>query len=262
MRLFLFECSNITQPECFERSLFGSNARWPAAVRRDELCLLYNFQSGFIYGLYCARSNGTRNITPEAWGGLYPWQVKVELCSKERLGVPRFNIEQLVRDPDTGRARNVLYGDKAQDLIQFFASDVTWKYLRGEQSTVAEDDYRMRFPRRYHCVDGHDVRSLSEQTIDDWLSRNQIYHEYERLINIPDQLIPDFTVYTADEKPVYIEFWGLLDDPEYVARKNRKCEIYAKYRFPLIELHRHELQNLDFYMMQKLRGSGITPRRE
>ena len=84
------------------------------------------------------------------------------------------------------------------------------------------------------------------------------YSQYERLINIPDQLIPDFTVYTSKEKPVYIEFWGLLDDPEYVARKNRKCEIYARYRFPMIELHRHELQNLDFYMTQKLGAAGVS----
>jgi hypothetical protein len=261
MKLFVFECSNATQPECFERNLFGSSARWPSTVQPNELCLLYNYQTGFIYGLYRALSKGARNIVTEAWGGLYPWQVRVELCSKERLGVPRFNIEQFVRDPDTGRARNILYGDPAQSLIQYFASDVTWKYLRGEASKTAEDDYRMRFPRQYHCVDGHDVRSLSEQAVDDWLSRNQVYHEYERLINIPDQLIPDFTVYTPDEKPVYIEYWGLLDDPEYVKRKNRKCEIYARYRFPVIELHKHELQNLDFYMRQKLRDVGIIPRK-
>jgi hypothetical protein len=261
LRLFIFECSNATQPECFERNLFGSSARWPAAVKPNELCLLYNFQSGFIYGLYRALTKGTRGLVPDAWASLYPWQVQVQLCSKERLGVPRFNIEKLVRDPDTGRARNVLYGEPAQNLIQNFASDVTWRYLRGEASKTAEDDYRMRFPRRHHCIDGHDVRSLSEQAIDDWLSRNQVYHEYERLINIPEQLIPDFTVYTPDEKPVYIEYWGLLDDPEYVSRKNRKCEIYARYRFPVLEFHQHELQNLDFYMRQKLREVGIVPRK-
>jgi hypothetical protein len=71
----------------------------------------------------------------------------------------------------------------------------------------------------------------------------------------------DFTVYTPAEKPVYIEYWGLLDDPEYVSRKNRKCEIYARYRFPLLELHKHELQNLDFYMQKKLRDVGITPQK-
>jgi len=30
-------------------------------------------------------------------------------------------------------------------------------------------------------------------------------------------------------EPVYLEFWGLEDDPKYLKRKMKKKEIYAKY---------------------------------
>jgi len=37
-----------------------------------------------------------------------------------------------------------------------------------------------------------------------------VYHEYERLANLPEALIPDFTLYAADGRPVFVEFWGLI----------------------------------------------------
>jgi len=44
------------------------------------------------------------------------------------------------------------------------------------------------------------------------------------LANVPEHLVPDFTVYTAERRPVFIEFWGIMDDPNYQQRRLRKCE--------------------------------------
>ena len=48
-----------------------------------------------------------------------------------------------------------------------------------------------------------------------------------------------------------------MDDPEYVARKTRKMEIYAQYRFSPIELWRQDLVDLSSSLLPKLRERGI-----
>jgi hypothetical protein len=93
--------------------------------------------------------------------------------------------------------------------------------------------------------------------IDNFLSSWGIPHDYEYLLPIPEQLVPDFTVYTAERQPVYIEFWGMMDDPEYVARKTRKMEIYTRHRFSPIELWRGDLVDLSHSLLPKLRERGI-----
>lgn len=263
MVIWIFECNDDTQFECFAANLFGAKARWPLGVRAGELCLLYNYSKGgehTLYGVFRAASNGARDIVPNAWGGSYPFQIRVEPASKERLSVPRFNIRTLVTEVKDGRARvrNKIVGNAAQELLQYYAASYTRDQAKGDELHGLEEDFRLRFPRQHHCVDGHAVRSLSEQAIDDWLSRNQVYHEYERLSNVPEQLVPDFTVYSREKHPIFIEFWGLLDDPVYQKRRLRKCEVYHRHRCKLVELYPDDLKNLDFALRQKLRNQGIV----
>ena len=73
MVIWIFECEDVTQPECWQRNLFGAGKSWPTGVRSGDLCLLYNYTRGGehrIYGVYRAVSNGARNIVPEAWEGI------------------------------------------------------------------------------------------------------------------------------------------------------------------------------------------------
>jgi hypothetical protein len=80
---------------------------------------------------------------------------------------------------------------------------------------------------------------------------------YEPVVPIPEQLIPDFMVKDSDGKFVYIEFWGMPDDPSYKARMYRKSQIYADRNFPLIELRLDDLQNLEHIFPQKLRQRNV-----
>ncbi|MGC8830689.1 MAG: hypothetical protein ACP5TE_13030 [Verrucomicrobiia bacterium] len=259
IKLFIFECNDETEAECFERGLFGSKSKWPLYVHKGDFCFLYNYygRKQLIYGVYQAICDGAANIVNEAWGGRYPFQVRIEQCSKERISVPRYNIEHIVTNPDTGRVNNILKGDLAQNLIQFFAGGYTFSRISGEKLADIEEDIRQKYPRKYHCTDGHDVRSLSEQSIDDWLSSHQVYHEYERLTNIPEYLIPDFTVYSRDKSPVFIEFWGMLDNPLYLKRRELKCNAYLKHQCKLIELYTDDLKNLDFSLRNKLKKFDV-----
>jgi hypothetical protein len=258
--IYIFECSDTTQFECFERNLFGAKAPWPLSVRTGDLCLLFNYygHDKLIYGVFEATCDGKRDIEPDAWGGSYPCQVRVRLCSRERITVPRANIGRFVTSPETLRVRNKIFGTPADELLQYFAGGYSRGVEAGRQMDGIEEDFRRRYPRQFHCSDGHDVRSLSEQAIDEWMSTHQVYHEYERLTNVPERLIPDFTVYSADKRPVFIEFWGMLDDPAYQQRRLRKCEAYHKHRCALIELYQDDLRNLDFSLRKKLQEHVVS----
>jgi hypothetical protein len=171
-----------------------------------------------------------------------------------RFSRRRHSVENIVSGD--GRVIN-LTGDRAQNLVQYFASDFNMRVRSGEQLNHEEKVYYNRFPRQFRCSNGHIVRSLSEKTIDDWFARRHIYHDYEYLIAVPEMLVPDFTVYTPEKKPVFIEYWRMMDDPDYLLRKKQKCEGYARYRLPLIELHKHDLRDLDESLTRKLRERGI-----
>lgn len=56
---------------------------------------------------------------------------------------------------------------------------------------------------------------------------------------------------------VYIEFWGLENDPKYTERKKIKKEIYEKYEFKLIELTDEDVFNLDDVLPKMLLRFGV-----
>jgi DNA modification methylase len=82
---FIFACTNSSQNECFERLLFGSNKVYGATairVRKGDFLFLWNLDSDLLYGVFRASTDAALNIVPEAWGGNYPYQVKVEPLEK------------------------------------------------------------------------------------------------------------------------------------------------------------------------------------
>ncbi len=119
--------------------------------------------------------------------------------------------------------------------------------------TVYHDTFREKFPAKHRTFDGHYVRSISEMSIDNFLYINGIVHAYERKLPIEEDVFCDFYIPSGNSRPqVYIEFWGIEDDPKYLERKKKKIEIYNKYEFPLIELSNSEINNLEEVLTKKL----------
>lgn len=118
-----------------------------------------------------------------------------------------------------------------------------------EEQQEEDQDFRKKYPAQYRTMDGHYVRSKSEVIIDDWLYINEITHAYERKIPVEENLCCDFFI---PKNRVYIEFWGLEDDPAYVKNKQRKLEVYKKYQLNLISLRDSDIKNLDDILPQKL----------
>ncbi|CAN5754515.1 hypothetical protein BH24DEI2_BH24DEI2_04650 [soil metagenome] len=112
-----------------------------------------------------------------------------------------------------------------------------------------EKSFRERFPATHRATDGHLVRSRAEMLVDNWLYMSGLVHAYARQLPVEEELYCDFYV---PEGKVYIEYWGLEDDPRYAARKATKKDIYAKYNFNLVELSNDHIRNLDDYLPKML----------
>jgi hypothetical protein len=126
-----------------------------------------------------------------------------------------------------------------------------------QQQVVAlptSNNFRDKFPATIRTRDGHMVRSRAEVIIDNALYEYKLAHAYERKLPIEEDLYSDF--YIPSEN-VYIEFWGMENDPKYLERKKVKLEIYKKYDFKLIELTDEDILNLDDHLPKKLLKFGI-----
>ena len=117
-----------------------------------------------------------------------------------------------------------------------------------------DSNFREKFVAKHRATDGHMVRSKAEMLIDNWLYMAEIVHAYERKLPIEEEVYCDFYIPTGK---IYIEFWGLENDPKYAQRKAKKKEIYKKYNFKLIELTDEEVFNLDDVLPKMLLKFGV-----
>lgn len=115
--------------------------------------------------------------------------------------------------------------------------------------------FRDKFVANHRATDGHMVRSRGEMLIDNFLYFAGIAHAYERLLPVEEELYCDFYVPAGK---VYIEYWGLDNDPKYIERKNIKKEIYKKSGFNLIELNNEQVDNLDDNLPKLLLKYGVV----
>lgn len=118
-----------------------------------------------------------------------------------------------------------------------------------EEAADKPEGFRERFPATIRASDGHMVRSRAEALIDSWLYENRVVHAYEKLVRIEQKMYCDFYLPELD---VYIEFWGLENDPRYRKRKDAKLDLYRKNDLRLIELRDAHIDNLDDHLTDAL----------
>lgn len=124
-----------------------------------------------------------------------------------------------------------------------------------EEAADKIEGFREKFPPTIRASDGHMVRSRAEAMIDAWLYENRIVHAYERLVRVEQKMYCDFYL---PEYDLYIEFWGLENDPKYRARKEKKLEIYRQNELRLVEIKDEHISNLDDYLISQLVKFGYT----
>ncbi|MHA6281112.1 hypothetical protein ACXYMT_13105 [Salinimicrobium sp. CAU 1759] len=140
---------------------------------------------------------------------------------------------------------------KNHSLTSVFQEEVENVVDQESNSNFSEEknNFRDIFPPKYRTKDGHNVRSRGEVMIDNALYIYGIAHAYERKVPIEEDLYCDFFIPSEN---VYIEYWGMENDPKYLERKKKKLEIYKKYDYNLIELNDDDLANLDDNLPRKL----------
>ncbi len=84
-KCFILLCTNDTEKECLERNLFGDvewRIQYLTEIRAGEIGFMINLSKDELIGIFEARSEGQLNIEPDAWGGRFPAQVRVQPMSK------------------------------------------------------------------------------------------------------------------------------------------------------------------------------------
>lgn len=241
---YFFLCNNETQQECLDRKLLGSTMVYQKVIPRinpgDKL-FLYNYNTRRLHGVFIAVSQSEKNIVPEAWGGMYPWQVRFENL-EEQKEISRDNFEGIVKF--NGKVpQHSIPPEKVEQLIKVFeeAGDIEGPEL----------EFRRKFPANKRADDGHFVRSNYEITIDNWLFRQNIAHGYERKILPNETPYCDFYIHDENSRDyIYVEFWGMSDE-HYKRRTEIKKAIYRKYEFKLIELTPRDLDDADEVLPRK-----------
>lgn len=108
-RIFVFQCSGSTYMECIERSLFGSNDPWPLQVRAGDQCLLHHYEYDVWFALWRASGDGGKRLVPRAWGGRFPFQVRVAQATETIIDLPKGTV---------GNAERILEGARAEQVLR------------------------------------------------------------------------------------------------------------------------------------------------
>lgn len=148
-----------------------------------------------------------------------------------------------------------VFKENSTDQPQTQVATVSSPQPETQVANINKDNFREKFEAKHRTIDGHYVRSKAEMLIDNWLYQYGLVHAYERKLPIDEDVYCDFYIPSGNGRPqaVYIEFWGLENDPKYTERKNKKIEIYKREGLSLIELTDADLQNIDDILAKKLR---------
>lgn len=109
-----FVCDSGTEKECFMRQLFANTET--VDVKSGEKLFLHNNASDFLMGPFVASSDLQKNIVPTAWGGDYPYQVRVDWSD------PVYGLSiSIATDPHLGDTSEILSNINLHGGFQSFS---------------------------------------------------------------------------------------------------------------------------------------------
>lgn len=116
-------------------------------------------------------------------------------------------------------------------------------------------NFRQKFEAKYHCADGHYVRTIEEMHIDNWLYLTGVTHAYARTLPIEQDVQSSFYLPRVN---VYLEFQSADQSTEQATEFKEKLETYRKYGLKVLVISEDELSELDKSMPTKLSSIGVT----
>lgn len=181
-------------------------------------------------------------------------QSKIELLQNQIETQKRLiqNVEQLVEEKDkqledqkkiqSANSRLCIAGCGQKSKDDYFFCTQCWKKYKDK--TVLIEIKKANNPEvldafyggTQRADDGHIVKSDGEEKIDNALNSLKILHSYEQALFIdeleeplkPDFYIPEYKTKQKKIENIFIEYWGIEDDPEYEKKKAYKIAAYQK----------------------------------
>jgi len=81
LNAFVFHCNAQTREECLERRLFGcpSGGQYGphSNAKKGDLLFLADFSAWTVTGIFTAECDASLNLEKSAWGGRFPWQIRL-----------------------------------------------------------------------------------------------------------------------------------------------------------------------------------------
>ena len=117
----IFACTSKSEQECFDRMLFATNRVYGESVlkiKKGDLLFLLNLDTDTLYGTFLSASDGAKNIVPEAWGGRYPYQVRISRNGE----VHSFSGAKKVLSSNGISWHRMLENELAQSLSQYLVN--------------------------------------------------------------------------------------------------------------------------------------------
>jgi hypothetical protein len=131
--------------------------------------------------------------------------------------------------------------DDVKDIIE---KKTPQKDIKLTQYTETSDSQKSSIIR---TIDGHIVKSIGEQIIDDILYNNQLCHCYDKDVH---EISSDLRTLKADwfipihgNKGIYIEYWG-MDTDDYKKNKDEKKKLYKDAGVSLIQIEKDDTKDV------------------
>lgn len=201
----IFACTSKTERECLERLLFAAGRLYGErvlAVKKGDPLFLFNLDTDTIHGGFSAESDGKKGIEPAAWGGKYPYQVRVA-----RNGVVL----------SAKRAKKILakMGVSWRDGLEPKAASALFSYIKNPNGEIASFKKEDEKPR------------LESTTL--WDYPRQSYGRTTKGDNKYAGVTPAFAIYNMIKR--YTEPGDLVMDPmagsgttlDVCKEEGRKC---------------------------------------
>ncbi len=214
MKGYIFACTNKTEQECFERMLFSTNKLYAdniLQVRKGDLLFLFNMDRDILHGIFKAKSEGRKDIMPDAWRGRYPYQVKVE----KEDGAKAIKDAKKILSQLGINWRNILNDEQLNSLLNYIQkpTEFDWNSVkRGNGKEIEEKP------------------SLETTTL--WDYPKQSYGKTPKGNNKYAGVTPAFIIYNMIKR--YTERGDLVVDPmagsgttfDVCKEEGRKCICY------------------------------------
>ncbi|MDP2574696.1 glycerol kinase [Vibrio penaeicida] len=116
-------------------------------------------------------------------------------------------------------------------------------------------NFRQKFEAKFHCADGHYVRTTEEMHLDNWLYLTGITHAYARTLPIDINIQSSFYLPRVN---LYLEIRPNKTDTELEAEFELKIQTYKRYGLAVVIISAEDLENLDKSMPALFISNNVT----